>query len=262
LRRPFIARKHRPMTRHTAPSPLREEDGPFSYVYLAVAAVPGMRLTEKDSAYVSLGSLPDQNAESFLTLEWDAYCEHMDKSNALALLMLTGFRGQQKWPRLARYADRLLVCALGSETMFRRNLNRETRTARKQRHAAHESLGCYLIYRAEGGLIEPVDYPSARRFGNIGFGIDAIRAEPYRVLHRRAFHSAATALSLALVSTTGSPETHFIGDIIYLKGKDDLVVYSRTLEMGMASLVTSWQLSSQDISNAQQYMSANARDAQ
>jgi hypothetical protein len=149
---------------------------------------------------------------------------------------------------------------LGAEAVFRRNLDRETRVAHHQRHADYKSPGCYLIYRGAGDLIEPVDYHSARRFGNIGFGIDAILGEPYRTVHRRAFHAAATALSLGLANTNGSPHADFIGDIIYLKGAGDLVVYSRTVEMGMASLVTSSHLRSQDIRKAQQFIPAMLND--
>jgi hypothetical protein len=248
------------MTRHTTPLPIREEDGPFSYVYLSVSAVPGMRLSNEDSAYLRLRSFPDLNAEAFLTEEWDAYCAHMETSNALALLMLTGFHGQPRWRRLSRYVDRLLVHILGVEAIFRRNLDREMMVAYQQRRTTYKSPGCYLVYRGAGELIEPMDYSSARRFGNIGFGIDAIRGEPYRAIHRRAFHGAATALSLALANTHGSPDTHLIGDIIYLKGKGDLVVYSRTLEMGMATLVTSSHLRNQDISEAQQYIPVMLND--
>jgi len=248
------------MTRGAAPLPLREEDGPFSHVYLAVTAVPGVRLTNQDSPYLRLQSFPDLNADAFLTEDWDAYSAHMDTSNALALLMLTGFHGKPRWRRLTRYADRLLVRMLGAEAIFRRNLDRETKAASRQRRADHKSPGCYLIYRGAGDLLEPVDYRSARRYGSIGFGIDAIRGEPYRALHRRAFHGAATALSLALANSNGSPDTHFIGDIIYLRGKGNLVVYSRTLEMGMATLITSSHLKGQDISDAQQYIPAMLDD--
>jgi hypothetical protein len=221
------------------PYPLSEKDGPFKYVYLAITAVPGMRLPDKAGADIEFSSFPDGNAKAFFTLEWDTYCVHMDRSDALACLMLSGFRGRTRFGRFSEYLYQLLVWLVGAETMFRRRLDRETTAARERRHKTHNSPGCYLIYQAEGDVIEPVKFDAARRFGKIGFAIDAIRGILYRELHRPALHSTVTALSLALVDSNGSPDTHFIGDMIYLSGRDGLTVYSRTLQEGTLSVTVS-----------------------
>lgn len=145
--------------------------------------------------------------------------------------------------------------------MFRSRLKRETITARERRHKQHKSSGCYLVYRADGDLIEQVRLHAARRFGDIGFGIDAFSGAPYRKVHRRALHSSATALSLALVDTSGSPETHFIRDIIYLTGKGGLKLYSKTIEMGAVGIVTSALNSSESLLKANCYIPAMINDS-
>jgi hypothetical protein len=61
---------------------------------------------------------------------------------------------------------------------------------------------------------------------------------------------------LALVTSNASPDTHFIGDIVYLEAKNDLLVYSKTLEMGAVGLITSSHLTDQATQAARQYLPA------
>jgi hypothetical protein len=117
-----------------------------------------------------------------------------------------------------------------------------------------------LIYRAEGNLIEPIQLNATRRIGNIGFGFDVVCGDQYRKVHKTALHTTATALSLALVETTGSPDTHFIGDIIFLTGSGDLTVYSRHIQGGMAALVTSSRYNSESLRAAERYIPAMIDD--
>jgi hypothetical protein len=242
------------------PLPLVEEDGPFTYVYLAIAAVPGMRLPDSAGAKLAFSSFSDLNAEVFLTSDWDTYCVHLDRSDAIADLMLTGFLGNTRFGRLSRYLHLFLIHLLGAETMFKWRLGRETTIAQERRHKNHKSPGCYLVYQAEGDLIEPINFDAARKFGNVGFGIDVIRRIPYRVIHTPAFHCSITALSLALVDSNGSPDTHFIGDIIYLSGRDGLKVYSRIFQAGGASLIVSAPSDAESLTTANRFISAMVED--
>src|SRR5712692_958702 len=141
------------MDRRVTPSLICEEQGPFTYTYLAVTAVPGMRLPEDSDGHLQFCSFPEWNAEAFLTRDWDAYCVHMDRSDALAYLMLTAFRGRERFGRLSAYWHQLMVRLLGGEKMFRSRLEHETTAARERRHKSHRSPGCYLVYRAEGDVI-------------------------------------------------------------------------------------------------------------
>ncbi|MDL2124672.1 MAG: hypothetical protein LWX51_16700 [Deltaproteobacteria bacterium] len=242
------------MKKRSTPDLVGEEHGPFTYTYLAIAAVPGMRLSDDTEGHLDFCSLPEWNAEVFLTEDWDTHCVHIDRSAALAYLMLTGFRGRKRFGRLSVYWHKLMVFLFGGEKVFRDRLERETIAARARRHENHKSPRCYLVYRAMGDLIQPVPLNAARRFGNIGFGIDAIQGVPYREQHRRALHSSATALSLALVDTNGSPHIHFFQDLIYLTGKDGFTLYSHTLEMGAATLIISSLSSAGCIDTAKSYI--------
>ena len=164
---------------------------------------------------------------------------HMDISDALAYLMVAG-----------RYTD----------DTFEGRLHHETTAACESRHKTHKSRGCYLIYRAEGNLIEPVRFNRAGKLGNIGYGFNAIRDEPYRKIHRQALHSATTALSLALVDTNGSPDTQFIRDVVYVIGKGGLTLYCRTPEAGGVSVVRSAPYDSESLRVANRYLSAMIAD--
>lgn len=243
-------------------TPLTEEDGPFKYMYLAITAVPGLRLPENSCIHTHFCAFPELNSEAFLTEDWDTYCLHMDRSDALAVLMLTAFIGHTRFGRLSSIWHRLLVGLFGRERIFLSRLEREIAAVREMRHKYHKSSGCYLVYRAEGDVIERVRLDEMRRIENIGFGFDAFSRELYRETHRRELHSSATALSLALVDTNGSPETHFIGDITYLTGKGGLEVYSRSVKMGTLNLVTSALSSGESLLKANQYIPAMIKDSQ
>src|SRR5688572_1204837 len=91
-------------------SPIRlcDGDGPFSYVYMAVTAVPGMLYPKEAGKTMPFHSFPDRNAVAFLTMAWDDYCVHMDRSDAIALLLLTAFHGHSRFPKLWHYWHRIL----------------------------------------------------------------------------------------------------------------------------------------------------------
>lgn len=127
------------MRENTASLPISAEDGPFNYTYLTVMAVSGIRLPEGVGDKVQFCAFPELNAETFLTLNWDAYCIQMDRSTAIAVLMLTAFRGHTRFGKLSAYWNRLLVALFGGEKMFRRNLDKESNVVRKTRYKNHKS---------------------------------------------------------------------------------------------------------------------------
>jgi len=228
--------------------------GPFTYGYISVLAVPGVRISDKIKDPVPIKSFLDLGAEAFLTQDWDFYCSDFDRSAAIGSLLLSGFRGERHFRKISTVWDKLLRFCFGGVWVFNKNLARETRAARERRHKEHSGPGCYLIYKAEGELLEPVSLNNARRFGNIGFGFDVINAEQYQAVHAKTIHSAATSLSLALADTTGSPDAQFIGDIIYLKGKDGIVIYCKSIEFGPVGLVVTKIVNSDIISNCNYYL--------
>src|SRR5688500_13247557 len=132
------------MTRRLKPVPVRDEDGPFRYVYLAVAAVPGLRLSEEQQECLPLHSFPDLHAEAFLTSRWDEYCAHMDRSNAIALLLLTGFTGRPRFLRLLRFVEFFKLLVMPPEAVFASRFRRETKAEQERRHKSYSTPGCYL----------------------------------------------------------------------------------------------------------------------
>lgn len=150
--------------------------------------------------------------------------------------------------------NNILVRVFGPSWTFKRNLSRETKAALERRHKDHSGPGCYLVYKAEGELIEPANLRTARRFENIGFGFDVIDGQPYRAIHAKAIHSTATALSLALADTTGSPDTQSIGDVIFLKGGNDLIIYCKSITFGTVGLVVTTFTDKQIIEKCSEYL--------
>ena len=99
------------------PKPITEYDGPFSYSYIAVMSVPGIHLSEAEGD-LHLFSFPELNATASLTLDWDRYCQHIDQSSAIALLLLTGFRGHTRFKRLSTWTSGFLRKLFGSGKLF------------------------------------------------------------------------------------------------------------------------------------------------
>ena len=241
------------------PAPITEEDGPFSYSYIAVMGVPGIRLDDADDD-LHLFSFPELNATAVLTKDWDQHCQHIDRSSAIALLLLTAFRGRTRFKRISVWTNRLFRKLFGATFLFKRNLAREERNAQIARHKEHTSPGCYLVYRANGALLEPARLQSARKIDRIGFGFDVINGEPYRSIHSAALHAVATSISLLIDQGTGSPEINEIGDIILLQGSRDLILYPRRIEMGAVGVVTSASPNANALSELRQYVPLIAAD--
>jgi hypothetical protein len=80
---------------------------------------------------------------------------------------------------------------------------------------------------------------ASRRFTKIGVALDAFDISIIRNEHLSNVRSVATAVSIAMTDTNGSPEIQFLTDNVHLYNysKDDLVVYVPTLKMGSANLI-------------------------
>lgn len=219
---------------------LEVHDGPFGYVYVSISAVPGLQLPKQASEGAGkriIRSFPELGAEAFLTNDCDLVALHVDRSTAIGTLLLTSLIGPARFPKLSSYWRRLTKHIFGEYWTFSRALRREADKSRESRLKNYAGPGCYLVYKAEGQLPEPPNLASSRRIGDIGFGFDVINGKTYRAMHKRAVHSIATALSLSLTEHTGSPETRFLSDVIYLSGPGGLVVYCKTITMGAVGIV-------------------------
>lgn len=248
------------MNRSSTPAPLTDQDGPFRYTYLSIIAVPGLRLPEQIES-LEFQSFSGLGAVAILMTDCDRYSVHLDRSAAIGYLMLTAFRGHARFGWLSVRWHQFLVHVLGAAEVFRRRLARETATVRETRRKQQGNPGCYLVYQAQGKLLEPVQLGTARKLGGIGFGFDIIRAMSYRNFHRHAWNTAATALSLALVETNASPDTHFVGDIVYLTGRDQLLVYPKTIELGTLGVTVSSSFRREIIEAANGYIPTMLNDA-
>lgn len=233
---------------------IKESDGPFTYAYVAVVAVPGLRLPDETETPLQIHSFPNIGAKVYLTPNWDDYCIHMDTSIAISKLMLSGFRGKSRFGKVSIYWSQLIRKIFGSKFLFNKNIQREIENARKQRHRKYKSSGCYLVYEAEGSLKEPLTLRFSQKLGNIGTGFDMINGSNYREIHERALHSAMTSLSLILIDTNGSPEINFLQDMIYLKGSNDFIIYPLMASMGAAALTTSSNLNEDNLTKIHRYI--------
>lgn len=236
-------------------------DGPFTYTYLAVMGVPGIHLNEADGD-LHLFSFPGISATARLTLDWDRYCMHIDRSSAIGLLLLTGFRGLPRFKWLALWSSIIVRKLFGTEKLFQINLVREQRKILLARHKEKKSSGCYLIYQAEGELVEPPHLELASRFERLGFGFDIVNGEAYRSIHKSALHGAATALSLLIDKRKGFPEINEIADLIFLTGREGLIVYPKRIEMGGACVVVPRTPTSEDLNELASSIPLIAADRQ
>lgn len=207
-----------------------------------------------------LYSFPELGSETFLSDSCDDYVIHMHRSDAIAYLLMTGFRGHKKFGSISVYWHKLLVKIFGDEKIFKQRFHRETELGRKKYLKSKKSPGCHLIYRATGKGIEPNKILKGRRVDNIGFGIDIISGNEYREIHKAAMHTTATALSLSLLDTNSSPEIHFSRDIIYLKGKNGLHIYPRSISMGTVGISISSPPKKENLEKTKTYIPAMTED--
>ncbi len=242
-----------------SPQAITEDDGPFSYSYIAVMGVPGIRLEDGDGE-VHLFSFPELNATAILTRDWNRYCDDIDRSSAIGVLLLTGFCGHSRFMMFSSWTNRIRRRLFGVAKLFERNLVREERIARLARVKEHTSPGCYLIYRANGSLVDMPQFHSARKVGRVGFGFDIVDRGLYRSIHKTTLHAVATALSLLIDRGTGSPEINEITDLICLKGNNNLTIFSRSVEFGAASIVISRLPSKDELHEITQYIPLLATD--
>jgi hypothetical protein len=232
---------------------ITQDDGPFSYTYIAVMGVPGIRLADSERE-LQLFSSPELKATAMLTNNWDKFCHHTDRSSAISLGLLTAFRGRSRFWRLSSLMNNIRLQLFGIQSNFERNLARQERKIRENRNKSKKSPGCYLVYKAEGDLIDPPRLHVARKVGIVGFGFDIIDGRRYRSIHKAALHGVATALSLVIEEGTGSPEINSITDAVYLNGKGGLTIYPQKIEESTVSVVTSKSLSSAELDRLSHYI--------
>lgn len=226
---------------------------------MSITAVPSLKLPD-GVTQLDLVTFPDRNAIAFLTHDWDHHCLHLDRSAAIGGLLLTAFNGtgRSKW---SRHLNRLKRKLAGVERTFHRNLVREAALAASRRKDAHSTSGCYLIYVANAlDLMEPPKLDAARRFGKVGFGIDTIHGAPYRSIHEPAVHATASALAAILAKTTGSSETHHVGDVLFMEGKDELVIYCKFFSAGSPTILVTRSPESLELEDVSDYVNAILSD--
>ncbi len=238
------------------PLKILEEDGPFEYVYLSIASIPGIKFPSDSTGPINLYKFPELGAEAILTDNCDEYLMHMHRSDAIAYLLLTGFRGHKKFGWISVYWHKVFVKLFGNEKIFKNRFYRETELERKNYQKQQKNIGCYLIYKAMGKEIQPNKILKGRKVGKIGFGIDIISGKEYREFHKAAMHNTATALSLSLVDSNSSTEIHFGRDIIYLKGNNGLRIYPRSISMGTPGIIISSPPQKDSLEKANVYIPA------
>ena len=248
------ARKRQPLN-------IEESAGPFRYEYVSVSHVLGAKLPDGSPDPLQIAHFPDMNAKAYLTHNWDEQYFHIDRANSVATLLLTGLVGIKRFKKLSRYVNRFLQWIFGPEWVFMRNLEAQAARIREQRLKEHSGSGCCLVYRAQGQVDQPVNLSASRRFAEIGVALDAFDGSVVREEHKLNVRSVATAMSVALTDTNGSPEIRFLADNIHLLSKDELVIYVRTLKMGAAGLVVTTMPSGEFVATVETYTAGLSADS-
>jgi hypothetical protein len=234
-------------------------DGPFTYRYIAFSAVPGIALPDGLSE-TPLCAFPDSGARAFLARDLSSFAEHWDRTAAIGYMMLSGLIGspRYRWP----YAlwSRVKTALVGADAIFLENLAREAARIREQRTKDFLGPGCFLVFEADAPVLTAPNFNNARRIKTIGFGIDVIDSTAYRAKHAKEVHSAATALSLGLTELGGNSDTAFLGDLLYLKGANELSLYCKTITAGAVGVVTTNQVPSAAVESAAGYVPALLSD--
>ena len=128
------------------PKQITKEDGPFSYDYIAVTSIPGIKLSPDQNIETKIFEFPELQSKAFLTQSCDRYFYHRDKNSALIYLMCTAFRGRKKYGKFSAYWYKLLVRLFGDKKMFNSRLSRETTFAAEKRSKLKKNIGSYLVY--------------------------------------------------------------------------------------------------------------------
>lgn len=247
-------------SRRKSPAKVESTDGPFKYVYVALTHVVGAKLPSGSDDPLEFASFQDVNGRAYLTHDWEREFFHIDRGNAFAGLLLTGLIGAKRFGKVTVRLNNLLRWAVGREKVFLRNLEREIARSRQERLKSHSGSGCCLAFVGEGGLVDPIELKIARRIGNVGIALDAIDGNVYRKMHHTNVRNTATAVSIALSDTSGSPETKFLTDSVYLLGRDGLVIYARTFKAGAAAVSVTTMPTEQLLDDVRDYVSALQSD--
>jgi len=223
--------------RKRQPLIIEESAGPFQYEYVSVSHVVGAKLPDGSPDPLQIVHFPDMNATACLTHDWDRQYFHIDRANSAATLLLTGLVGIKRFKKLSRSVDQFFQWIFGPEWAFMRNLEAQAKKIREQRFKDHSGSGCCLVYRAGGQVDQPLNLRASRRFTEVGVALDAFDGSVVRETHKLNVRSVATAVSIAMTDTNGSPEIRHLADNVHLLSKDELVIYVRTLKMGAAGMV-------------------------
>jgi hypothetical protein len=246
------ARKRQPLN-------IEQSEGPFRYEYVSVSHVLGAKLPDDSPDPLQIGHFSDMNATACLTHDWDEQYFHIDR--AVATLLLTGLFGIKRFKKLLRCVTRFLQWIFGPEWVFMRNLEAQAARIREQRLKDHSGSGCCLVYRAKGQVDQPVNLRASRRYTEVGVALDAFDGSVVREEHKLIVRSIATAVSIALTDTNGSPEIRFLADNVHLLSKDQTVIYVRTLKMGAASVFVTTMLSDELVTAVETYTAGLCSDS-
>lgn len=248
-------------SRKRQPMNIEQSEGPFRYEYVSVSHVLGAKLPDGSSDPLQIAHFPDMNATAYLTHDWDKPFFHIDRANSVGTLLLTAFVGTKRFKKLWRYVNRLLQWIFGPEWVFMRNMKAQTAIIRKRRVKDHSGPGCCLVYQAQGQVEQPVNLRASRKLPEVGVALDAFDGSVVREEHKFNVRSVATAVSIAMTDTNGSPEIRFLTDNIHLLSKDEIVIYVRTIKMGAAGLVVTTMPSEEFVATVEAYSAALCADS-
>ncbi len=165
-----------------------KQSGPFTYKYISYTSIPGIKLPANSKDPLDVYAFSELNTRAFLTHDCEKFFFHYDQSAAIGTLLLTGLHGIRRFGKLSKYWNHMLQFMHGQDWTFSRNLEYECLKVSKNRIKKSPSVGCYLIYEAEGDLINQPELNNCRRIGDIGFGIDILEGDFCRNLYKRTLN--------------------------------------------------------------------------
>jgi hypothetical protein len=93
-----------------------------------------MKLPQGAPDTVVIQSFAELGSQAILTNDRDSYASHIDRSTSIGMLLLTGFMGRSRFPKLSKYWRRFANFAFGEYWTFSRALKREAGRCRQSRH--------------------------------------------------------------------------------------------------------------------------------
>lgn len=188
--------------------------------YVAVFKLRGANGLSGDDP-LSLFEAENPNITASLTADPEPYFEHIDRSRALGLQLLSGLFGDKK------------------EGTPEERLATETARIQSERHGKKSaSTGVYLVFEGSDD-IDPPEFKTRRDRDDFGISLDDVSKGELRKPFKAAIESVLAGAALSLPAQADK-KVEEIGSVLYLVDPDKgIPIYPFNFQMGSASAYVS-----------------------